>query len=205
MSLTAPVQYRIVRQILTSREPFLQTEIAHSAKAATGQVSRLVRWLEVHSHVVRRRSDGRFEITQPAGLILAMFPYQRVMSQALSGTTKVRGSMDEVSQALSREGATLCLESALAQYSDYFRPDRVAVYHSDPRKLITRLSRNEGGLLSVAVYRIDIPLDGDIDGPDDKNPVRRTSRFRTLIDLVCDNRTYAAKDIFEELWGVQLG
>jgi hypothetical protein len=205
IDVTAPVHYRILRQILTSKEPFLQAEIAKSTGAATGQVSRLVRWLEDHHHVVRRKPDARFEVTQPAGLILAMFPYQRVMSRALVGTTQVRAGMDEISQILSREGATLCLESALAQYSGYFRPDRVAVYHPHPRALLSRLAPHDGGLLVVAVYEIDIPLEGDQEGPDEVNPLRRTSRFRTLVDLVCDNRTYAAKDLFAELWGVQIG
>ncbi|MDA4131738.1 MAG: MarR family transcriptional regulator [Thaumarchaeota archaeon] len=203
--MTAPVHYRILRYILTSKEPFLQTDVAEATGAARGQVSRLVRWLEAHHHVVRRQSDGRFEVAQPSSLILAMFPYQRVMSQALVGTTKVPGSMEDAARILSRAGATLCLESALAQYSEYFRADRVAAYHPDPKKLLGELAPNEGGLLAVHVYRIDIPLDGDQEGPDKKNPLRRTSRYRTLLDLVCDNRAYAAKDLFQQLWGVQFG
>ncbi len=144
-------------------------------------------------------------MAQPAGLVLAMFPYQRVMSQTLEGTVKVRGSMDEIGTLLSREGATLCLESALAQYSGFFRPDRLAVYHRTPKKLISNIGQRDGGLLSVQVYRIDIPLEGDQEGPDKIIQVRRTTRFRTLVDLVCDNRAYAAKDLFAELWGVQIG
>ncbi len=201
---TAPVNYRIVREILTVKQPFLQTEIAAAAGAQPSQVSRLVRWLEDHHHIVRRKSDGRFEVTQPTSLILALFPYQRVMSRALAGTTKVRAGMDQAAQILTGEGATLCLESALAQYSDYFRPDRVAVYHPTPKKLLSRLTPNDVGILSVSVYQADIPLEGDQEGPDQKSSLRRTSRFRTVVDLVCDNRAYAARDLFMELWGVRL-
>jgi hypothetical protein len=202
---TAPVNYRIIREILTSKKPFLQTDIAGAAKAHTSQVSNVVRWLEIHQHVVRRRSDGRYEVAQPASLVLAVFPYQRPMSRALAGTAKVRGSLEEANRDLVKAGATLCLESALSFYSQYFRPDRIAVYHPKPRNLLAELNPNESGLIPVAVYLPDIPLEGDVEESDKTNPMRRTTKFRTLIDLVCDNRAYTAKDLFADLWGVQIG
>lgn len=205
LDLTRKVNYRILRAILTSKEPFAQIELSESTHAAPSQVNRLVRWLEVHEHVQRRKEDGRYEVRQPASLVLAIFPYQRVMSRALRGTVKVRGEMESVTRTLSDNGATLCLETALAQYSNYFRADRIAVYHPNPRSLLSGLVPSEGGLVLVTVYEVDIPLEGDQVEPDAKNPLRRTSQYRTLIDLVCDNRTYAAKDLFSELWGVRLG
>jgi hypothetical protein len=205
IDLTAPVYYRIVRSILTSKKPFLQTEIAADARAHTSQVSGLVRWMEIHQHVVRLRSDGRYETTQPASLVLAVFPYQRSMARSLVGTIKVRASLEEASRMLTDEGGTLCLESALAIYSQYFRPDRVAAYHAEPRKFLRGLKSSDGGLLPVAVYEADIPLTGDIEEPDGRSRLRRTGKFRTLVDLVCDNRAYAAKELFAEQWGVQLG
>lgn len=203
LDLTAPVNYRVVRAILTSKQPFLQSEIARSSEAHPPQVSTLVRWLESHQHVVRRESDGRYEVAQPSTLVLAMFPYQRVMSRSLLGTVKVRSTMEEVSRLLTQEGATLCLESALTVHSGFFRPDRVAVYHPAPEKLLAKLSPNEGGLLPISVYRADIPLEGDVEEPDKVSPFRRTGPFRTLVDLVCDDRAYAAKDLFSTLWGVR--
>ncbi len=204
IAVTAPVNYRIVRAVLTAKQPFLQSELAEAAAARASQVSRLVRWLVEHHHVLRRRFDGRYVVTQPAGLVLALFPYQRVMSKALAGTAKVRGGAGEAVRALGRSGATLCLESALAQYSDYFRSGRVAVYHPEPAKLLSQLTVDEGGALPVEVYGIDLPLEGDQAGPDREGTVRRTTRFRTLVDLVCDDRTYVAKDLFADLWGVRL-
>jgi hypothetical protein len=205
IDVTAPVNYRILRAILTAKQPYLQTEVAEAAGAFTSQVSNIVRWLEDRKHVVRRRSDGKYETAQPASLVLSVFPYQRPMARALSGTIKVRGSMEEIGRLLTSEDATLCLESALAVHSGYFRPDRVAVYHPKPRKLLAGLTPDEGGLVPVAVYAPDIPLVGEVEEPDLVSPLRRTGKFRTLVDLVCDNRAYAAKDLFESLWGVQIG
>lgn len=205
IDLTAPVNYRILRTVLLSKEPFLQREVARAAKAQPTQVGRIVRWLEAHQHATRRKVDGRYEVTSPSTLIVAMFPYQRTMSGSLVGTVKVRGEMDRIGRLLVREGATLCLESALTVYSEYFRPDRLAVYHPDPRTLLSKLAPDEGGLLPIGVYGADIPLEGDVEEPDRKSPLRRTTQFRTLVDLICDNRAYAAKDLFLSLWGVRFG
>ena len=205
LNFTSPVNYRILRAILTSKSPFLQTQLATEVAAHVSQVNTITQWLEAHHHLLRHRSDGTYEVTQPAGLVMAMFPYQRIMSHALVRTVKVDKNIDEVIRVLTEQGATLCLESALALYSGYFRPDRVAVYHPKPKDLLAKILPNEGGVLPISVYGIDIPLEGDTLEPDGSIPVRRTSRFRTLIDLVCDNRAYAAKDLFAELWGVIIG
>ena len=205
IDFTAPTNYRVLRNILTSKHPFLQNEVAKEAAAHPPQVSTVVRWLQAHQHVIRRKTDGRYEVAQPASLVIAVFPYQRVMDRTLVGTVKVRSTPEDVCQLLTREGATLCLESALSVHSEFFRPDRVAVYHSKPKKLLKQIAPNEGGLLPVSVYEPDIPLEGDVEEPDSDSPFRRTARFRTLVDLVCDNRAYAAKDLFWTLWGVRFG
>ena len=205
IDFTAPTNYRVLRNILTSKHPFLQNEVAKEAAAHPPQVSTVVRWLQAHQHVIRRKTDGRYEVAQPASLVVAVFPYQRVMDRTLVGTVKVRSTPEEVSQLLTREGATLCLESALSVHSEFFRPDRVAVYHSKPKKLLEQIAPNEGGMLPVSVYEPDIPLEGDVEEPDSDSPFRRTAQFRTLVDLVCDNRAYAAKDLFWTLWGVRFG
>lgn len=205
IDLTAPVNYRILRTVLLSKEPFLQRDVARAAKAQPTQVGRIVRWLEAHQHATRRKEDGRYEVISPSSLVVALLPYQRTMSGSIVGTVRVRGKMDQIAQMLVKEGATLCLESALAVYSEYFRADRVAVYHPNPEALLSKLAPNEGGLLPVGVYEADIPLEGDVEKPDSKSRLRRTTPFRTLIDLICDNRAYAAKDLFLSLWGVRFG
>jgi hypothetical protein len=204
IDLTAPANYRILRTVLTADKPFTQLEIARATDTAPSHVSTVVRWLELHQHVVRRKKDARYEVSQPAGLIVSMLPYQRVMSRALVGTVKVPGSPKSVREWLSKEGATLCLESALEQYSGFFRGDRIAVYHPKPRALLAKLSSGGEGLLPVAVYETDIPLEGDQVHRNDAGEVERTSKFRTVVDLVCDNRAYAARDLFTDLWGVRI-
>jgi hypothetical protein len=120
------------------------------------------------------------------------------MADSLAATIRVRGNRKQVTELLVTLGAILCLDSAVEEYSGFFRPSRVCVYHRSPDEVVRACARIEGGILPVQIYIPDIPLEGDVEAG------RRTTRFRTLIDLVCDGNAYAAKDLFESLWGVAL-
>jgi hypothetical protein len=56
----------------------------------------------------------------------------------------------------------------------------------------------EGGIMQVSIYCPDISLKHDIE------KWRRTTKFRTVIDLACDGRIYTAKDLLKSLWGVSI-
>ena len=194
-SITAPASYRVLRTALTRGEPFRQLDLVKDAKASPSQVSRVTRWLTERRHV-ERLPDGRYRIRGAASVISAAIPYYRAMNDALVSSVTIRGSKKAAKEAVVEEGGILCLESALEEHSEFFRADRVCIYHGQPEEVLQALTPNEGGILNVSVYRSDIPLDGDIDAN------RRTSKFRTVLDLACDGKAYAAKELFEQLWGV---
>lgn len=110
----------------------------------------------------------------------------------------VHATPEQVKEALVREGGTLCLDSALEAYSSYFRPGRVCAYTTESPRIVDGLRPAMGGLLPVHLYEPDLPLDDDTEDG-------HTKRFRTLLDLICDGKTYAAKDLFQQLWGIEVG
>lgn len=195
--LTSPTTYRTLREVLLTHEPFLQNKIAEKAGASPASVHRLVTHLESLGNV-RRQKDARYRVQEVASIVLSVLPFQRRMEAARAGRVQVRGSKEDVKRAVVDEGGVLCLESALEEYSSYFRGDRVAAYHPDPDRLLEGLAPHQGGNLPVDVYHVDLPLDGDVDED------RRTTKFRTTIDLACDGKAYAAKDLLQELWGLAL-
>lgn len=195
LSVTTPATYRVLRSALVSRRAFLQSELAKSANASASHANRVVKWLADRRHVERLR-DGRYQIRGAAALVNSVFPYQRTMKQALAASLSVRGNKKQMTEAIVKAGGILCLESAIEEHSRFFRADRICVYHADPEELVQELAPDEGGILPVQVYVADIPLEGDVE----EN--RRTTKFRTVIDLACDGRVYAAKELLEELWGV---
>lgn len=196
-SLVSVANYRLLRDALTADEPFTQVELAEQAGTSVSQANRLVRWLMDKDHAERGR-DGRYRARGAVGVVSSVLPYQRTMSDAMTHSLKIRGSKRDVKEALVEAGAILCLESAAEEVSEFFRADRVCVYHEKPDILADRLRPHEGGALPVAIYEPDIPLDGDVEEG------RRTTKFRTIVDLACDGKLYAAKDLIEDLWGVVL-
>ncbi len=196
-SITSPVNYRLVREALLAEDPFTQTELAERAEASVSQANRMVQWLVDKRHA-ERGPDGRYRTKGALGLLTSVFPYQRTMSDACSVELRVRGTKDEVKDSLVEAGGIVCLESAAEEYGEFFRSDRVCIYHETPNEIAEGLKPHEGGALPVAIYRLDIPLVGDIEQG------RRTTPFRTVVDLTCDGKLYAAKDLIKELWGVVL-
>lgn len=197
VSIVSPVNYRILRAMLTSKSSFTQLEIAKAADASAPQTSRIVRWL-TQNNGITRSSDGRFRVRAPASMVTSLFPYQRSMKDAETTVVDVRGHESQIIESLVSEGGILCLESALSEYSEYYRPARICAYHVSPEKALKSLRSRAGGIIPVHLYFPDIPLEGDVE------IARRTTRYRTLIDLVCDGNAYAARDLFEQLWGIVL-
>jgi len=196
-SITSPVSYSILRAMLTSARSFRQSEIAQRVKASTPQVSRILHWLLDRGYAVRQ-PDGKYRVRSAVTIVGSAIPFQRSMSSSLITSFKLRGNKEEIKDLLVKEGAILCLESALEEYSQYYRSERICVYHTDPEKLLKAILRLEGGIIQVNIYYPDISLKHDVE------KWRRTTKFRTVIDLACDGRIYAAKDLIRSLWGVSI-
>ena len=203
-SLLAPATYRVLRVFATATEGTVQSDLARDAHTSPAQTSRAIRWMIAHGHA-ERQPDGRYRIRGAAGLIASALPYQRSMADSVHSVVRVRGSPDEVAARACAASGVLCLETALGTYSRFFRPDRVAVYHPKPEELLDSFRADEGGLLPLAVYAIDLPLEGDVVPVPERPGLLATSRFRTVLDMACDGKVYAAKEVLEELWGAVIG
>lgn len=192
----SPQTYRVIRTLLTSEKPATQTELAETSGVSTSQVNRTIGQL-VATGYARRVQGGGYE-AQAAPALLAHLAFQRPMSKAVANIVAVRAEPPEVKAALVREGCTLCLDSALESYSTYFRSGRVCAYTTEAPRIVEGLRPAMGGFLHVYLYEPDLPLDGDVENG-------HTTRFRTLLDLVCDGKTYIAKDLFQQIWHVEVG
>lgn len=187
--------YAVLREFLTAKGPTTQVELANLSGASPSQVSRVVNQL-IDTGYAERQRDGRYRVVG-APALLTNLAFQRPMSRLTANIVMVHATPDQVKEALVREGCVLCMDSALEAYSSYFRSDRVCAYTTDAPAIVEKMRPAMGGLLKVQLYEPDLPLEDDTEEG-------RTKRFRTLFDLVCDGRAYAGKDLFEQLWGVQL-
>jgi len=193
MNITSKVTYQIIRQILLSKI-FTQIEIKNKTGYSKGQISKVVNWLITRKFVEKR--EGNYCLLDPAGLI-SVFPLFRNMKELLFYRIPLRGEKEKILEHLP-EGSILCLESALERYSHYFRSSRICIYHKKPEVVKQLFEPYSGGILDLEIYRPDMDLQKDVEHG-------MTSKLRTAIDITCDGKTYVAKDLFEELWGIKFG
>jgi len=193
MNITSNSTYKIIRYILLSKE-FKQVEIHNSTECSKGQVNKVVNWLLSRNFL--EKGKNKYYIIDPAGII-SLFPLFRNMKDLLIYRIPLRAEKDKILNNLSKE-AVLCLDSALDRYSGYYRSNRICIYHKKPDLIKNKFKPYSGGMIDLEIYKSDMDLENDtIKGV--------TSKLRTVIDMTCDGKTYVAKDLFEELWGIRFG
>jgi len=193
MNITSNSTYKIIRYILLTKE-FKQVEIHNNTKCSKGQVNKVVNWLLSRNFL--EKGKNKYYIIDPAGII-SLFPLFRNMKDLLIYRIPLRAEKDKILNNLSKE-AVLCLDSALDKYSSYYRSNRICIYHIKPDLIKNKFKPYSGGMIDLEIYKSDMDLENDtIKGV--------TSKLRTVIDMTCDGKTYVAKDLFEELWGIRFG
>lgn len=193
MNITLKTTYKIIRYILISKE-FTQTEIHQVTKSSLGRTNEVVHWLITRKFV--EKVDSKYHVADPAGII-SVFPLFRNMNELLVSRIPLRDEKEKILENLPK-GSILCLDSAVDKYSRYFRSNRICIYHEKPELIKNIFEPYSGGIIDLEVYRPDMDLKEDIE-----NGV--TSKLRTVIDMTCDGKTYIAKDLFEQLWGIKFG
>jgi len=191
MNITLKTTYKIIKYILLSKE-FTQTEIHQETKCSLGRINEVVYWLITRKFV--EKIDSKYRLADPAGII-SLFPLFRNMNELLVYRLPLRGEKEKILENLPK-GSILCLDSALDRYSQYYRSSRICIYHEKPELVKNIFEPYSGGIIDLEVYRPDMNLKEDVENG-------LTSKLRTIIDMTCDGKTYVAKDLFEQLWGIK--
>jgi hypothetical protein len=188
MKVTSRETYKVIRAVLELKT-FKQYQISKREKVTFSLVNRVVNWLVVQRYVAKR--TGHYELVSPSA-ILALFPIYRKM--------KPRDSLDvampvkEVLGILKGKG-TLCLTSALAYYDEYFRDPAIHVYLDD-EKVLKELKDLPMGYTHIEIYREDLNIDDVVT----VKGQRITKKTRTIVDLFCANKAYAAERLIKKEW-----
>ena len=191
MNITLKTTYKIIKYILLSKE-FTQTEIHQETKCSLGRINEVVYWLITRKFV--EKIDSKYRLADSAGII-SLFPLFRNMNELLVYRLPLRNEKEKILENLPK-GSILCLDSALDRYSQYYRSSRICVYHEKPELVKNTFEPYSGGIIDLEVYHPDMNLKEDVENG-------LTSKLRTIIDMTCDGKTYVAKDLFEQLWGIK--
>ncbi|MBI5159170.1 hypothetical protein HY992_03560 [Candidatus Micrarchaeota archaeon] len=172
---------------------FNQLEASRETGVSIGLVNRITHWL-VERGYVAKTSRG-YELVMPAAF-LSLFPIYRKMEKLATATYKINIKEAELSALLKKHRAVLCLTSASQYYDAFMRDSSVHVYCENDglkKELASRLT----GLTSVTLYSPDVSLDGDVEK---KKGFLLTNKLRTMIDLLCSNKAYAAESMMRKRW-----
>ena len=195
MNVTLNITYKIIKYVLLSKnKEFTQLEIHKNTGSSLGRINDVVNWLISRNFVEKYKL--KYYVINPAGII-SLFPLYRNMKDLLIYKIQLRDDKEIILENLPKE-SILCLDSALDKYSRYFRSSRICIYHEKPQLIRSLFEPYSGGIIKLEVYKPDMKLIEDV-----KNGF--TTKLRTIIDMTCDGKTYVAKDLFEELWGIKFG
>lgn len=193
MKLTSSKAYKVVKFILENGK-FSQLEASEKTGVSLGLVNRITNWLVERGYVAK--ANGGYELVMPAAL-LALFPVYRKMEKLATATFKISIKEAELSALLKKHKAVLCLTSASQYYDAFIRDPSVHAYCEND-ELKKELSRCLAGLTSVTLYSPDVSLEGDVEK---KKGFLLTSELRTMVDLLCSNKAYAAESMIRKRWG----
>ncbi len=188
MKVTSKETYKIIRAMLEMKK-FTQYEISKKENVTFSLVNKVVNWFVSRGYVARRQ--GNYEVITPAA-IFNLFPLYRTMKPY--ATFDVNLPRKEALEMIKGKGI-LCLTSALSYYDSYYRDPAIYAYVKD-EKLVDELKRARKGLTRVELFEEDLNADDTIK----KNGQLITSKARTVIDLFCANRAYAAEMLIKREW-----
>ena len=188
MKVTSRETYKIVRAMLEMKK-FTQYGISKKENVTFSLVNKVVNWFVARGYVAKRK--GNYELIIPAAAF-SLFPLYRAMKPYASFDVSLKG--EDVLATIKGNG-TLCLTSALSHYDSYYRDPAIYVYSKD-EKLVEELKNAPKGLTHVVLY------EEDLNGSDTvkKNGQLITSKTRTIIDLFCANKAYAAEMLIKKEW-----
>lgn len=197
MDLNSEKTFSVIEHILESRK-FSQRETSKETGVSLGQVNKVVSWLEMHKFV-RKESRG-YAVSDAAGIVSAIAMF-RHMAQIKMLSMNLRLDSKQVLKMLPK-GCVLCMDSALDFYASAYSGNRVCAYADEKimQKIKASFAGFEGNQTVLAVYR---PVPGI--KKEKKGSVYITSKIRTVIDLVCDDKAFAADALFRQLWGAKFG
>ncbi len=184
--------YKFVKYIL-SKGSFSQIEACNATGISKGLASRVTRWLLKRGYIAK--GEKGYELVMPAAL-LNLFPVYRRMEELRIIEYKINIDKKELADMLKRHNAVLCLTSASQFFDAYLRDPSFHAY-SESKELMEELREYPSGLMSISLYKADIPLEGETEK---KQGFVITDQLRTIIDLLCSNKAYGALEMIKRRW-----
>lgn len=163
-----------------------------------GKIQTFVKWLEDLKLVVRtyetKKGKATYEVPSRDALLTFYSRFRNMKNEQMERTYQIGIDRKETIQFLSDNGGIMCLTTALQFYDNYFRDPTIHVYVKDPI-LLAKVHSQVEGKIKVVLYNFELPDESKI-----VEGVNVTSPIRTIIDLYCNNMSYAAEQFIKKVW-----
>lgn len=184
---------------MLSHKEFKQRPMARELGIPHGsRVSGFVTWLESLGFVEKSRNlqdrTNAYVVSSPVALIKFYSNFRKMNEMRLSidwGKTR-----EEMIEYFKSQNAVFCLTTALEHYTEYVRDPAVHVYVTE--EFWNEMQKKEvTGNVRVNLYPFKPYREDNVI---EKNGLKVTTPLRTLIDLYCDDKAYAAEPLIKQLW-----
>lgn len=163
-----------------------------------GSISSFVNWFEELKFVEKTKDPLHrtmtYNVPSPIGLIKFYSNFRRMQNLRL--TLNMGNDRNAAVEYFKKNNGVFCLTSALEHYTEYVRDPAIHVYVDEEYWNEMSEKETEGSvrinLYVFKPYREDNVIE--------INGMKITTRLRTLIDLYCDDKAYAAEPLIKQLW-----
>lgn len=197
-SFKSSAAYPQLYYILSHKE-FKQRPMSRELNIPHGaRISGFVTWLENLGFIEKSRNlqdkTSLYRVTSPVALIKFYSNFRKMNENRLS--IDWGNKRDEIIEYFKSQNGVFCLTTALEQYTEYVKDPVVHVYVTED--FWNEMAAKEvTGNVRVHMYPFKPYREDNVT---EKNDLKITTPLRTLIDLYCDDKAYAAEPLIKQLW-----
>ncbi len=178
---------------------FKQRQMSRDLNIPHGaRVSGFVNWLIdlrfIEKVQSRKKRLNVYRVTSPVALIKFFSNWRNMSSQKLVKNWGV--DRKKIIDYFKAEEGVFCLTTALEKYTEYVKDPAIHVYVDEDywNKMQTK---ETSGTVRVNMYPFKPYREDNVI---EKDGIKVTTKLRTLIDLYCDDKAYAAEPLIRQLW-----
>ncbi len=196
INLASKQKFALVEYLLEKKE-FTQYRAKKDLKLGMSTVNLTFQFL-LEKELIKK-NNGKYVLTNPVDLVelVAFFHEMKKLKLGELSTSLPKTAVLK----LLPDSVVFCLETALEQYSNYYKSNNVFFYSNEKtfKEIQKKLAYKPGNITILVSYK-QKPMLSVIEK---KGNLKFTGKIRTIIDLYSDKKGNAADKLVECLWPKQ--
>jgi hypothetical protein len=190
INLASDKKLLIIEYILENKE-FTQYKIKQDIGLGGSTVNQTINFL-LEKEVVQQK-DKKYVLLDAESL-LELVAFFKNMKDYKIEDIQISLDKKELYKYIPKD-AIYCMDSALEQYTNYYKTNKVCIYISEEqaKKIKDKLKLNMGNKTILNIYKLGLINSIKIKG------LNYTSKIKTIIDMYCDKRGNSVETLLKKL------